>query len=264
MQASDTAADDVVPTEGRDAFAAACAAFAALTVTLDGHEAAGWTHDQLEDHLQVHGRELLRLLLQAHLDLRALRERHVLAQGRLPAMVDADGIGHPKVEHGHIRHLATVFGTVRVTRCAHRASGARNLYPADAALNLPEHRHSYGLQQQAATEAVRDSFQAAQEALTRACGKVAAKRQIEQRTVAAAADIDAFYATRTPTPATDDTLLCISGWPLWEPSTTPRSRPADPTTLSPRPSASTPPATTTAMLPPGGAAAAARPRPPSG
>jgi hypothetical protein len=207
MQAYDTADDAVVLPEGPDAFGASRAAFEALTVTLGGHEAAGWTHDQLEDHLQVHGRELLRLLLQDHLDLRAVREQHAVTQGRGMPLTDADGIPHPKVEHGHVRHLATVLGTVRVTRCAWRAEGARNLYPADAALNLPAQRHSHGLQQRAAVEAVRGSFAAAQEAITRACGKVAGKRQVEQLTLAAAADIDAFYATQAPLPATDDTLL---------------------------------------------------------
>jgi hypothetical protein len=135
---------------------------------------------------------LLRLLLQDHLDLRALREHHAAAHGRLGPVTNADGTSHRKVEPGHVRHLATVFGTVRVTRCAWRASGARNLYLVDAALNLPEHRHSHGLARRAATEAVRGSFDAALSAITRACGKVAGKRQVEQLTVQAAGDIDAF------------------------------------------------------------------------
>jgi hypothetical protein len=46
--------------------------------------------------------------------------------------------------------------------------------------------------------------------LTRACGKVAGKRQVEQLTVAAASDIDAFYHTATPLPCSDDTLLVLS------------------------------------------------------
>jgi hypothetical protein len=106
--------------------------------------------------------------------------------------------------------LATVFGTVRVTRCAWRAGGAHNLYPADAALNLPERLHSHTLRRRAAIEAVRDSFQAAEQAITRACGKVAGKRQVEQLTVAAASDIDAFYQATAPQPCTDDTLLVLS------------------------------------------------------
>ena len=167
--------------------------------TLAGAETAGWTHDQLQDHLDIQGREALRLLYQDHLDLRAMREQHAIrhahATGQQVATVDADGIGHRKVEPGHHRQLATVFGTVQVTRCAFRADGARNLYPADAVLNLPNHLHSHTLARHAATEAVRGSFQAAEQALTRHCGKVAGTRQVQQLTLAAAADIDAFSTT---------------------------------------------------------------------
>ena len=56
MQAYD-ACDDAVLAE--DAFARSRAAFAALTATLASAEAGGWAHDQLEDHLEVEGRELL-------------------------------------------------------------------------------------------------------------------------------------------------------------------------------------------------------------
>jgi hypothetical protein len=211
MQAYDDACDDAalcVLTE--DAFTGSRAAFEALTATLASAEAGGWTHDQLEEHLEVEGREVLRLLFQDHLDLRAVREQHAIAQGRIGPVVDAGGTGHRKVEQGHTRHLATVFGTVRVTRCAWRAHGARNLYPADAALNLPDRLHSHGLQRRAAVEATRGSFQAAEQALSRHCGKVAGKRQVEQLTVAAARDIDAFYQAAAPQPCSDGTLLVLS------------------------------------------------------
>ncbi len=195
MQAYDNdACDDAalcVPAE--DGFARSRAAFEELAATLAGAEAGGWAHDQLEEQLETGGRALLRLLLQDHLDLRALREQHAVTTGRIGPVTDADGIGHRNVEPGHIRHLTTVFGTVRVTRCAWRAEGAHNLYLADTALNLPERLHSHTLRRRAAIEAARGSFQAAQQALTRACGKVAGKRQVEQLTVAAASDIDAFY-----------------------------------------------------------------------
>jgi len=212
MQAYDNDAcdDAVLCVVAEDAFARSRAAFAALTATLAGAEAGGWAHDQLEEHLEVEGREVLRLLLQDHLDLRALREQHAVTTGRIGPVIDADGIGHRKVEAGHVRHLTTVFGTVRVTRCAWRAEGASNLYPADAALNLPERLHSHTLRRRAATEAARGSFRAAEQALTRACGKVAGKRQVEQLTMAAATDIDAFYTSQVPQPATDDTLLVLS------------------------------------------------------
>jgi hypothetical protein len=161
------------------------------------------------EHLMTHGRELLRLLLQDHLDLRALREQHAVGQGRAAPVTDAGGLQHRKVEHGHVRHLATVFGTVRLDPL--RLAGRGRPQPVSGRRGLePDHRHSHTLTKRAAIEAARGSFQAAQEAITRQCGKVAGKRQVEQLTVAAASDIDAFYANRAPLPATDDTLLCLS------------------------------------------------------
>jgi hypothetical protein len=211
MQAYDDARDDAVLwVLAEDAFASSRAAFDELTATLASAEAGGWTHDQLEGHLETNGRELLRLLLQEHLDLRCLREQQAVTQGASIPVEDADGTCHRKVEQGHVRHLATVFGTVRVTRCAWRADGTRNLYPADAALNLPRRLHSHTLRRKTAIEAARGSFGAAQQALTRACGKVAGKRQVEQLTVAAAADIDTFYQAAAPMPASHDTLLVLS------------------------------------------------------
>ncbi|MGW0200821.1 hypothetical protein [Nonomuraea sp. NPDC003201] len=49
----------------------------------------------------------------------------------------ADGVLRRRVEGEHHRLLATVVGTVSVTRCAWRAPNVRNAYPADAALSLP-------------------------------------------------------------------------------------------------------------------------------
>nr|WP_246239824.1 ISKra4 family transposase [Acrocarpospora corrugata] len=172
-------------------------------------DAAAMTHDQLEDLLQVRGRELLRLLLQDHLDLRAVREERALT-GRRPVPADAGGVAHRMIETGHERCLASVVGPVTVRRAAFRASGRANLHPADARLNLPAGRHSHGLRKHAALEAVRGSFDDAVTAIRRCCGKVVAKRQVERLVIAAARDVEAFYEARVPLPCTAATLLVIS------------------------------------------------------
>jgi hypothetical protein len=69
----------------------------------------------------------------------------------------ADGVARRRVEPGHRRLLSAIVGTVTVRRCAFRAPGARNAYPADAELSLPAGRHSHGLGRLAVTEAVRGS-----------------------------------------------------------------------------------------------------------
>ena len=125
-------------------------------------------------------------------------------------MTGTDGITRTRLETGHGRALATLFGTVTVTRCAWRKPGAPNYCPADAALSLPAGRHSHSLAKLAAIEAARGSFDAAHAAIARRCGNVIGKRQLEQAVVNAAADIPAFYAARVPEPCTPSTLVVIS------------------------------------------------------
>ena len=190
-------------------FAASAGAFAALVAELEGPGAARLAACELEDLLAERGREVQRQLLQDHLDLRAAREEQA-ARERRPAATGADGITRNRLETGHSRLLATLFGTVRVTRCAWRRPGAGNLCPADAALSLPACRPSHAVARLAALEAARGSFEAAHAAVTRRCGPVIGKRQVEQAVMSAARDIAAFYAARVPVPCTASTPLVIS------------------------------------------------------
>ena len=197
------------PIPGAGPFAASVDLFTALVAELQGAEAAGLTACELEELLAGRGREVQRQLLQDHLDLRAAREEHSAREQHAPA-VGADGIPRARLETGHRRLLATLFGTVQVTRCAWRRPGAGNVYPAGAALSLPASRHSRALARLAALEAARGSFETAHAAITGRCGPVIGKRQIEQAVVTAAGDIAAFYAARIPMPCTASTLLVIS------------------------------------------------------
>lgn len=179
-----------------DGFAAARASFESVVGFLDGTEAAAMEHAELEAELDTRGRELMRRLLQDHLDLRAGRER------RIDAVADTDGVARSRVESGHTRALTSVFGEVTVTRRAYRALGHANLHPVDAALNLPAEKHSHGLRRLAAIEAARGSFDTAVDAIDRATGVRLGKRQAEALATAAAADFDAFYTQRRPPLAT--------------------------------------------------------------
>jgi hypothetical protein len=192
-----------------DPFAASRSVFDALAVELGAEGAARLGHAELEDLLETRGRDLLRQLLQDHLDLRQVREERAVRAHPAP-VTGADGVTRRAIEAGHSRLLASIFGTVVVRRCAWRAQGRVNVYPADAALRLPRLRHSHGLRRLAALEAVRGSFDQATETISGRCGRVAGKRGVEQLTVAAAADIDAFYRAVVPQPCTDATVLVVS------------------------------------------------------
>ncbi|HEX8007215.1 MAG TPA: ISKra4 family transposase [Trebonia sp.] len=192
-----------------DPFAISKAMFTALAAELAGPAAAGLTACELEDLLDERGREVIRQLLQDHYDLRKTREEQQARQRRAPA-AGPDGVTRTRLETGHGRALATLFGTVTVTRCAWRKPGSPNYCPADAALSLPAGRHSHSLAKLAALEAARGSFDAAHEAIARRCGNVIGKRQLEQAVTGAAADIPAFYAARIPEPCTTETLVVLS------------------------------------------------------
>lgn len=164
--------------------------FEGIVTWLDGAEAAELTHAKLEARLQVDGRELLRRLMQDHLDLRAEREVRRLD------VVGTDGVRRGNVESGHTRPLRTVFGEVTVTRKAYRKKNHGNLHPLDAALNLPTEKHSHGLRELAAIESARGSFEGAAEAIERITGRTLGKKQLRLLVQRAAQDFETFYEQR--------------------------------------------------------------------
>ena len=122
-------------------------------------------------------------------------------------MTGQDGVVRTRAERGRTRPLVTRFGQVTVSRIAYRSPGRSNVHPLDAALNLPEEKHSHGLRTLAAVEAARGSIEAAGDAIARASGVRIGKRQLEELARRAAAHVEAFYLWRAIGPAPDR-------WPL--------------------------------------------------
>lgn len=193
-------------THPSDAFGVSRTRFEQVCSFLTDQEAGRLTHGELEARLSVDVRDLVRQLYQDHLDLRAAREP------RLTEVIGVNGSGHRSVETGHVRPLQTVFGAVQVTRHAFRRRGERNLYPADAGLNLPHELHSHGLRELSGIESSRGSFEDAMDAVGRVTGVRLGKRQLEQLAVRAAADFEAFYSqpARAQAQVTDGDLLVLS------------------------------------------------------
>ena len=196
--------EDYALTVPEEAFADSRAAFASVLSMLSNPVTGAQTHAELEEQLAVQGRELLRVLFQDHLHLRAVREQ------RLDAVVGADAVVRHSAEPGHCRALLTVFGEVEVERIAYRAKGADNLHPADLRLNLPAEKHSHGLRWLAAIEAARGSFADAGDALARGCGTRVGKRQLEALAFRSSVDIDDFYERRRPGPRDEEDLVVMS------------------------------------------------------
>lgn len=172
---------------------------------LDSREACAMTHSELERELEKKGRELMRLLLQEHLDARGPGE---CAQ----PVRDADGIERTRVRLQE-RELETVFGPVSTQRAGYGKKGSESLHPQDAELNLPNEKYSYELRRRVAEEASKSSFDETCSDIGRTTGGRVPKRQIEELAARAAQDFDAFYEARHEQAAMDKqtgSVLAIS------------------------------------------------------
>jgi hypothetical protein len=187
-----------------DVFAGADGSFAELKGWLAGGQAGGVDHAELEKQVSARGRELLRLLLQAHLDLRAAREE------RQPAVTGPDQVTRTRAEPGHGRVLASVFGPVAVTRIAYRAPGAPNVHRLDEALDLPAGKYSWGLCEMLARAAGQVSVAAACQMVFGQTGVRIGTRQASQVIRRAAAGFAGFYAAGgRPAPAAGGRVLVL-------------------------------------------------------
>jgi hypothetical protein len=112
-----------------------------VTLGLGGRAAAGTVSlGQAEEELRTSGRDLMRATLQAVMDAASA------AQERVPGGVDGpDGVRRTRVEDGHARTVATVFGRITVNRLAYRAPQVCNVHPLDEVLDLPDGLYSTGL-----------------------------------------------------------------------------------------------------------------------
>src|SRR5260370_32149779 len=106
-----------------EAFAKARKCFRELEDWMASGEAAGLQHGELEEQLDVRGRELLRRLFQDRLDLTASREE------RRHDVTGEDGVGRTRAEGGRARPLVTRVGEGTGARIASRATGRSDVQP---------------------------------------------------------------------------------------------------------------------------------------
>ncbi len=168
-------------------------------------EALALEHRALEERAMTDGLELMRLLTQAHLGLRALLEQ------RRDDVTDADGCLRRTAEDGQEHTRVMIFGPVRTSRTAYRKKGKENLYPQDGELNWAAgHSYSAGVEKRTARAAAIVPFGQAAEQVSAAGAIRLGKRQAEELAIGAAADFDAFYASRLPEPCPPETGLLVT------------------------------------------------------
>lgn len=151
-------------------------------------EAHKMTHSELEAFLDTEGRELLRRLLQAHLDERG---PGTVAE----PVIDANGQPHTH-QRAHTRAIESIFGEVTLIRQGYGGCGLQSLHPLDAELNLPPERYSHTVRQHVAEAAAKASFDEVVATIAGHTGAHIPKRQVEELVARAAQDFDAFYEQR--------------------------------------------------------------------
>jgi hypothetical protein len=171
-------------------FSGAFAQFRDVVEPLRAEASQHLEHGDVEQFLEIEGRELLRRLLQGHLDYRAAHE--TLWEG----LEGQDGIMRTHHRQGCVTHLATLFGEVTVRRHAYSAPGTTSLLALDAPLNLPPDKYSDGFRRRLAHDVALVSCDEATNHIAQTTGGHLPKRQSEDVAVHVAQDFEAFYATR--------------------------------------------------------------------
>lgn len=142
----------------------------------------------IESQQQAKGREVQRLLLQAHLQHRGNGDVGPALQLQPP---DGEGLySHRRLCN---RSLTTVFGTVELLRMGYSRPGATSLFPLDRALALPARSFSYELQRRLVKAAVQNPFLESVQTIAELTGVAVSKRSLEEILPDAARDFDAFY-----------------------------------------------------------------------
>jgi hypothetical protein len=170
-----------------DEFAAAREQFGQLIEALRSEQNLELEHSDVEELIWQDGKELLRRMLQGHLDLRSAREP------QRTQVTGADGVIRTHRRSGCSRPLMSLFGEVTVKRMGYGARGKESIFPLDAQLNLAPDKYSHGLRRGVGEEVIRGSFDDAVSSVARTTGGKVGKRQSEEIAVELSQDFEAFY-----------------------------------------------------------------------
>ncbi|MCD4683881.1 MAG: ISKra4 family transposase [Bacteroidales bacterium] len=190
-------------TNNQEPFLDAKNIFESLIIALRSQKWLNTEHGEVEQFICKDGYELMRLLLQGHLDKRAEHE---------PTFTS---VQHGNREHTHkrencTRQLNTIFGKVEVRRKGYSVGGSDSIFLQDAQLNLSRDQYSDGLRRQVAFAVSEQSFDKTSENISRNTASKVPKRQIENITGHLSQDFDEFYKSREREIHDDSRLLALT------------------------------------------------------
>jgi hypothetical protein len=142
--------------------------------------------EAVEAKLGPDGRELVRQILQGHVNSRG--------RGDIGAsLITAEGV---TLTHRRVikKSLQTMFGEVTIERVGYSLPGHPNVFPLDAAFNMPLSSFSAGLQRFIVRRAPMTSFAEVTELTREITGTAIGRSQFLEIVQRCAADFDSFYA----------------------------------------------------------------------
>jgi hypothetical protein len=139
----------------------------------------------LENSISKQGRELLRKLLEEHLELRG--------HGAVGDSVEGSDDVTRKETRETTKNITTVFGKVENNRISYSHDEVESLFPKDAQLNLPGCSYSHSLTKELALAVANNSFDESIKTVERSTGVKIPKRQAEELAERASVDFDDFY-----------------------------------------------------------------------
>src|ERR1700682_1964516 len=167
--------------------------FALLEAWLSSTQALQLPLHQVEGQQQPRGREVQRLLLQAHIQRRGLGD--IGPTLRVTQETVEVLYTHRRVRQ---RSLKTIFCTGTIARMSYSRAGARRICPLDKALQLPARSFSYELQKRSIRAAVQGPFHESVMGIAEITGVSIPKRSLEEVLLDAAQDFDAFLPRARP------------------------------------------------------------------
>lgn len=179
--------------------------FSKLEAWLSSGETLQTPLHEVECEQEHKGREVQRLMLQAHIEQRGNGDVG-------PALRVVEGEKDRLYRQRRIRRrrLKTLFGTVEIFRMSYGRRGEKSIHPLDEVLQLPARSFSYELQKRIVKAAVQGPFHEAKERMEEISGVSIPKRSVEAVIRDAAQDFDAFYTGRTPEPCTRTAPILVA------------------------------------------------------
>jgi hypothetical protein len=160
---------------------------------------------EVEREQEHRGREVQRLMLQAHIEQRGNGDVG-------PALRVIEGKEEKFYRQRRVRkrRLKTIFGLIEIVRIRYGQRRGKSIYPLDEDLQLPARSFSYELQKRMVKAAVQGPFHEVKELIKEISGVSVPKRSVEAVIEDAAEDFDAFYAARTPEPSSRAACILVA------------------------------------------------------